>query len=564
MAKTKKQNTGERRMQSLIMQDALGELRRKIFLYGCAIGLLAMLIATPVQLLHDANPVLIVQDLVVLGSFASVVLFGYRAKNLVWYMRWIALIIFGSFVINVFTGTYGNVGIYWIFLFPMAIFTFFAAREALVWTAFFIVFILSLAMLSIGEPKLSSYNVTELWTAAAVLIILTVINFLRQRFTEQGRDALMKAERIALLQQEELRKFKLAADSAYDHIVITDPDGIVLYANDAASRITGFTPKEILGTKAGKKWSLPMPHIFYEKMWRTIKTQKRVFTGELQNKRKSGEVYDALASISPILNAYGDVEYFLGIERDITRVKQVDRAKTEFVSLASHQLRTPLSAINWYTEMLLNGDAGKVNAEQKEYLNEVYHGSQRMVALVNALLNVSRIDLGTFAIEPQPTKIQEIATIALKELKSQIEEKHIRMVSTVAKDIPVLPLDPKLALIILQNLLSNAVKYTPPKGMVTLRVFLDAKCLTIEVQDTGYGIAKQDQPRMFQKLFRADNVREKVPDGTGLGLYIVKSILQQSGGKISFTSELNKGTTFRAILPASGMKSKSGTKGLTA
>jgi PAS domain S-box-containing protein len=543
--------------------DALTLLRRRIFLYGCALGLIAMVVAAPVQLLHGANTVLIIQDLVVLGSFALVLLFGYRTQNLTWPMRWIALIIFGSFVINVITGTYGGVGIYWTFLFPMAMFTFFTSREALVWSASFILFILSVTALSISEPFLVSYNVTQLWTTGAILTILTIINFLRQRFTEQGRDALLKAQRETFEQQEELRKFKLATDSAYDHIVITDPDGIVLYANAAASRITGFSHNEIIGTKAGKKWSLPMPRKFYETLWRTIKTKKQIFTGELKNRRKNGEVYYALVSISPILDEHGNLRFFLGIERDTSREKQIDLAKSEFVSLASHQLRTPLSAINWYTEMLLNGDAGKITAKQKEYLNEVYHGSQRMVALVNALLNVSRIDLGTFAIEPQPTRIQEIATIALKELEPQIRQKRIRMISTVAKDIPTLPLDPKLILIILQNLLSNAVKYTPSKGTVTLRISRDAKCLTIEVQDTGYGIAKQDHSRMFQKLFRADNVRERVPDGTGLGLYIVKSILEQSGGKISFTSELGKGTIFRAILPATGMKLKSGTKGLT-
>lgn len=371
-----------------------------------------------------------------------------------------------------------------------------------------------------------------------------------------------KAKATALA--SDLEKFKLAVANASDHIVITDPEGIVLYANAAASRITGYSRDEIIGTKAGKKWSYPMPRKFYEKLWRTIKTEKRTFAGELQNRRKDGEIYDALARISPILDEQQNVLFFVGIERDVTHEKQIDRAKTEFVSLASHQLRTPLSAINWYTEMLMNGDAGKVNKEQLEYLQEVYNGSQRMVALVNALLNVSRIDLGTFAIEPTPTKIQDVVTLVVKELQSQIAEKHLSLVQHIDPAIPILPLDPKLMSIILQNLLSNAVKYTPGNGIVTLRISRTAQELIIEVEDTGYGIAKQDQPKIFQKLFRADNARDRVSDDTGLGLYIVKSVLEQSGGSISFTSELGKGTTFRAILPATGMHSNSGTKGLTA
>jgi PAS domain S-box-containing protein len=484
----------------------------------------------------------------------------------------------------------------------------------------------------------------------------------------------------------DMQKYLMAVENASDQVVITDPEGIVLYGNRAMEKMTGYTRKEALGRKAGTLWKKPMSLPYYQKLWTTIKTERHVFSSIIQNRRKNGELYDADISISPILDEHGVLQYFVAIERDvterqrsienaerlativrttedaiigktlegvitswnegaqklygyseqevlgksidiivpkdrlaelknimtgivkgekvehlqtlrkkkdgslvdvsitsspirdgkgkiigastiardITKEKAVDRAKTEFVSLASHQLRTPLSAINWYTEMLLNGDAGKINKDQKEYLQEVYHGSQRMVDLVNALLNVSRIDLGTFAVEPKPTKIQDIADIAIKDLKQQLKEKHITFVQDFGKAIPAMPLDGKLMLIVLQNLLSNAVKYTPAKGTVTLRIAKTAKQLSIEVQDTGYGIDPKDQVRIFQKLFRADNVREKVPDGTGLGLYIVKAVLEQSGGSISFTSTLGKGTTFRAILPATGMQAKSGTKGLNA
>ena len=213
--------------------------------------------------------------------------------------------------------------------------------------------------------------------------------------------------------------------------------------------------------------------------------------------------------------------------------------------------------------MLLAGDAGPINDEQKLYLEEVYSGNKRMVNLVNALLNVSRIDLGTFSVDPVPTKITEIADSVLVELTSQIKERKQDVEIEYDTDIPELLFDPKLVRIILQNLLSNAVKYTPEKGRIRLGITREGKHLIcITVADTGYGIPRTQKSRIFSKLFRADNVMEKDTEGTGLGLYIVKSIVETTGGSIRFTSTENKGTTFYVTLPASGMQKKEGVKGL--
>ncbi|MFC1609295.1 PAS domain S-box protein, partial [Patescibacteria group bacterium] len=154
----------------------------------------------------------------------------------------------------------------------------------------------------------------------------------------------------------DLKKFKMAVDNASDHIVITDIDGVILYANEATEKITGFSVDEVVGKKAGdsENWGGVMDKEFYDGMWEVLKEKKKPFVGEMENKRKNGERYDVVASISPITNNKGDILFFVAIERDITKEKEIDRAKTEFVSLASHQLRTPLSAISWYTEMLLN------------------------------------------------------------------------------------------------------------------------------------------------------------------------------------------------------------------
>jgi signal transduction histidine kinase len=260
--------------------------------------------------------------------------------------------------------------------------------------------------------------------------------------------------------------------------------------------------------------------------------------------------------------------------RDISKEREVDKAKTEFVSLASHQLRTPLSAINWYAEMLLAGDAGKLNTEQEKYLKEVYAGNQRMVELVNALLNVSRLDLGTFIIEPKPTDVLELAKSVLNELQPQIKQKQLVIKENFGENIPQFQADEKLLRMVFQNLLSNSVKYTLPKGTVKVDVtviikdktFGDKKTirdsLAISVSDSGMGIPREQQAKIFTKLFRADNVMETETEGTGLGLYIVKSIIDQSGGEIWFESEQNKGTEFCILFPLSGMVSKEGSKKL--
>ncbi len=370
------------------------------------------------------------------------------------------------------------------------------------------------------------------------------------------------------------RKFKQAVENTSEHIVITDADGIIIYANSAVARITGYQPEEILGKKAGKAWGGLMGNDFYRRFWHTIKEEKRTFTGKIQNQRKNKEKYFALLSVSPILNHQKNVIGFIGIERDITHEVEVDNAKTEFVSLASHQLRTPLSAINWYTEILLSGEAGRLSRQQKDYLREIADGSHRMVDLVNALLNVSRLELGTFMVEPEPTDVAALSRDVVTELRPTITQKKLKVTETYAR-LPKLNVDPKLTRIILQNLTSNAVKYTPAKGAVSVSIRATHKQTTaagqkvprgsmlITVKDTGMGIPHAQQNNIFQKLYRADNAKSSDTEGTGLGLYIVKAILDQSGGKIWFTSAENKGTTVYACLPLSGMKAKKGTKALS-
>jgi len=249
-----------------------------------------------------------------------------------------------------------------------------------------------------------------------------------------------------------------------------------------------------------------------------------------------------------------------GVNWDVTHEQEVDKAKTEFVSLASHQLRTPLTAIKWYAEMLQNDKKNKLNETQKKYMQQVSDGNQRMITLVNDLLNVSRLDLGTFSVEPEATDIVELAKTIASDMTPQLETKHIKLVQDYAKDIPKVVTDPKLMRVVIENILSNSVKYTPEKGQVEISISKDNDNFKISIKDNGMGIPKSQQDQIFTKLFRADNATTSAAEGTGLGLYMVRGIVENAGGKIWFESEENKGTTFFVTLPLKGMVKKEGAK----
>ncbi len=367
-----------------------------------------------------------------------------------------------------------------------------------------------------------------------------------------------KSEELA----NDLEKFKLAVDSASDQIVITDHEGIVIYGNKSVERITGYTVEEYLGKKAGVLWKIPMPIEYYKELWDIIKTQKKVFIREIKNRRKNGEYYIASIRISPVLDDNGEVIFFVAIENDVTKAKEIDKEKTEFVSLASHQLKTPVGAIRWNLEMLLDGDYGAITDKQKEVLNDSYIMNLRMNELINALLNVSRIETGVFIIEPTPTNFVPLCEEVLKEMEGRIKDKGHKLIKEFDDNLPVVPVDTKLLRIIFQNFISNSIKYTQDNGEIKVAIKSDDKDIFFSVENNGEAIPESDQSKIFEKMFRASNAQGQDVDGNGLGLYIVKQIVDNSGGKIWFTSKEGEHTIFACSFPLSGMIAKSGTREL--
>jgi PAS domain S-box-containing protein len=263
---------------------------------------------------------------------------------------------------------------------------------------------------------------------------------------------------------------------------------------------------------------------------------------------KQGARLPVAITVSPIIHndrPIGAIEVF----RDISVEFEIDRMKSEFISLASHQLRTPLSAIKTYTHMLLDGYMGDITSEQKRSLSTIISASNRMNELISTLLNITRIESGSISIQPKMLSLRKLSEEALKELEHSANSREIKLeLKAKAGDYPVRT-DALIAKEIISNLASNAIKYTPDGGSVTVKLSNRLTSVVVGITDTGLGIPKSAHDQIFTKFFRAPNVVKLETSGTGLGLYLVKGLADKLGGKVWFESEENKGSTFYFALP---------------
>lgn len=376
----------------------------------------------------------------------------------------------------------------------------------------------------------------------ALFVWLVIIENIRKRKV---------AEKSLQQYARDLQKFQLAVDKASDHIVITDPRGIILYANEAVEKITGFSRHALIGQMAGssENWGGQMSKDFYKAMWQRISKDRKPFVGEITNRKKDGSLYVTEVHISPVLDKDAKIAYFVSIEIDISRMKEIDRAKNEFVSLASHQLRTPLTSISLSLDLLLRGTYGKVSHEQKEILASIHEDINETAEMISDLLNLSRIEMGTFKAEIEAVNIKKISELLIKEIEPQIAQKNINFKKVYDLPRDIWALNKNVLKIVLQNLLSNAVKYTKEQGDISMEIRKDKNNLLISVADTGIGIALSDQARLFTKFFRTTKAKRLAINGTGLGLNLSKSILEAVGGKIWFKSKENIGSIFYATMP---------------
>ncbi len=232
-----------------------------------------------------------------------------------------------------------------------------------------------------------------------------------------------------------------------------------------------------------------------------------------------------------------------------SQLQRLDEAKDEFISMASHQLRTPLTSIKGYVSMLIEGDVGKISADQKQLLNEVFISSERMVRLIGDFLNVSRLQTGKFVIEKHPVDLALLVQRELDGLTQNATARGMKFIYKKPKNIPILNLDENKIQQVIMNFSDNAIYYSKDKAKITVTLKKVPGYVEFKVIDTGIGVPKAEQPHLFNKFFRATNARRARPDGTGVGLFLAKKVIDDHGGKILFESKEGKGSTFGFRLP---------------
>lgn len=357
--------------------------------------------------------------------------------------------------------------------------------------------------------------------------------------------------------EEENEHSKILLESIGDGIIVTDPNGKVLTINGSAEKMFGISEKDIVGLVF---WDTVQ---FEDENGKTIPKEDRPIFRSVHSLEKVSGIYSflqkgdgklsAIATSTPVIYR-GKVAGVIVVFHDVTKEKEIEKSKTEFVSLASHQLRTPLSSIRWHAEELISEDLGKINDRQKVYIQKIYNANQRMIKLTDMFLDVSRIETGALRLMPEEIDVSAICRDAISDLSILITEKKLSVETSEEKDLPSVETDKNCTFTIFQNILSNAVKYTPPGGKIRITIKTEDAKIHITVSDTGYGIPKKEQPRIFTKLFRAENILEQETDGNGLGLYLTKSILELLGGSIRFESEEGIGTTFHFTIPFKGKR----------
>src|SRR3989344_517402 len=365
-----------------------------------------------------------------------------------------------------------------------------------------------------------------------------------------------KAEELAMAIVEK----KAILASIGDAVMACDKEGLVVLFNRKAVEITGFSEKEIIGQR-------------YNRLIKFVgEIDSKPVTDFIAEAMKTGQKTTMADSAEPIRYTNGALIGCVVVFRDITQEKEIDKAKSEFISVASHQLKTPATIISLYTEMLLSDSGGALSVKQKEYINEVYSANMRIINIINTLLNISSIEMGIFSMDHTPIDIIAFLKNSIKELRASVNEKHIILQEEYHQSKHIVLIHKLLLTMVFSNLLSNSIKYTAPGGTVSVKsveVKKDEKVnhkiikensILISVSDSGFGIPIHSQDKIFTKFFRSENARSKHTDGTGLGLYIVKSILDYIGGDVWFWSKEKEGTIFYFTIPLNRAERKEGHK----
>ena len=367
----------------------------------------------------------------------------------------------------------------------------------------------------------------------------------------------MRDSRIALLNiLEDIDEAKGVAETERDKtkaIIENFPEGLLFFnkenrlvsINPKAQRFFSVPTRELIGREFEKLTKI--------KLLAPLESVLRGSTGKVVRKEITLRKDLVLEMSSIDIKRKGIKVGTLVVLRDITREKIVEKLKTEFVSIAAHQLRTPLSAIKWTLNLILDGDMGHITEEQRGFLKKTYQSNERMIYLINDLLNVTRIEEGRFLYKVEPRDIIKLAKGIMGQFRDAAKRKGLDFEVNIPKEkIPEARVDEEKLALVFQNLIENAIRYTPKGGkvVVSIKYQKEEKQILVSVKDTGIGVPREQAKRVFSRFFRAANAIRAETEGTGLGLYIAKNIVESHGGKIWFETKEKQGSTFYFTLPA--------------
>jgi hypothetical protein len=378
--------------------------------------------------------------------------------------------------------------------------------------------------------------------------------------------------------EEQLRaseeRLRFMAESMPQMIFTVAPDGQLTYFNPQWQQYTGIPVEELKrNPQARRDMVHPDDLQGARDIWKNAFETGSPLEYEYRLRRKDGEYRWFISRVVPMKNDMGDIVMWIGSSTDIHDMKQaterrhelevrtaalteqraqlmaLNQAKDEFISLASHQLRTPATGVKQYLGMLLQGYAGEITDDQRAFLQTAYESNERQIMIVNDLLQVARIDAGKVTLRPVKTDIVRLVKSVVNEQASRFAERRQKLVlRTVADDLTV-HVDADRIRMVLDNIVDNASKYTEHGKAITITVRAKGKRALIAVADQGVGMADEDIDKIFQKFSRLENPQAKGVEGSGLGLYWAKKIIDLHGGDIVVRSQVGKGTTFTISLP---------------
>lgn len=334
-----------------------------------------------------------------------------------------------------------------------------------------------------------------------------------------------------------------------DCLIAVDPSFKIIKANQAALDLLEYQTDELLSQSVEKIFESEVRPLVENKKFAELFKFGFSKDVEINYLTKTGKKIPVSISAAAMQDKKGKIMGIVFVAKDMRIYKEVDRAKSEFIAIAAHQLRTPLSIVKWTFRMLLDRDFGTLNQDQDKVLGDGSGVVENMIKLVSDLLDVARIEEGRFSLKIIPVKIDKVLQEIADAYKPKLDEKKIELKIITRGILPDIELDANKIRLALENIIDNAIKYSPAKSIITAEIEASNRNIEIRIKDFGIGIPVGEQNKIFSKFFRSKNAVRKETMGSGLGLYIVKNIVEMHGGNVRFFSEEDKGTVFYINLP---------------